>query len=40
MDKENSGITLSVPKPRNPTRTRGFKWTDGADQDFLKDFFS
>ena len=39
MDKENVGISPCVPKSRNPTPSRGFKWTD-EDQQVLKNFFN
>ena len=37
-DKENTGITLAVVKPRNPRPAKGFKWMDD-DITFLDEFF-
>ena len=38
QDKENTGITLAVVKPRNPRAAKGFKWMDD-DIKFLDEFF-
>ena len=38
VDKEKVGISSKVVKQRNPTPSRGFRWTD-EDQLFLKQFF-
>ena len=37
-NKENTGITLAVVKPRNPRPAKGFKWMDD-DITFLDEFF-
>ena len=37
-DVENVGISAIVTKPKNPTPSRGFKWSQ-ADQDALASFF-